>query len=37
LVPLARSQRYELVAVQPLDLQPQQETVTLLARFDRRR
>jgi 23S rRNA (uracil1939-C5)-methyltransferase len=37
LVPVARSQRYELVAVQPVDLQPQQETVTLVARFDRRR
>jgi 23S rRNA (uracil1939-C5)-methyltransferase len=37
LVPVARNQRYELVSIQPVDLQPQQETVTLVARFDRRR
>lgn len=37
LVPLARGERYQLTAVQPVDLQPQQETVTLIARFDRSR
>jgi hypothetical protein len=35
LIPIARGERYELTNVQPVDLQPQQETVTLIARFDR--
>jgi 23S rRNA (uracil1939-C5)-methyltransferase len=35
LIPIARGERYELTSVQPVDLQPQQEIATLIARFDR--
>lgn len=37
LVPLAQAERYELINIQPVDLQPQQEGVLLIVRFDRRR
>ncbi len=37
LIALARAARFVLVAIQPVDLQPQQDAVTVIVRFDRSR